>query len=43
MKRILLSFASAVLLAAPALVASDAGKEPIYIYLYARVTDHAYA
>jgi hypothetical protein len=40
MKRILLSFASAVLLAAPALVASDAGKEPIYIYLYARVTDH---
>jgi hypothetical protein len=40
MKRILLSIASAVLLAVPALLAFDAGKEPIYIYLYARVTDH---
>jgi hypothetical protein len=40
MKRILLSFACAVLFVRPALVASDAGKEPIYIYLYTRVTDH---
>jgi hypothetical protein len=30
----------ALLLAAPALSAPDAVKQPIYIYLYARVTDH---
>lgn len=40
MKRILLFFAFAVMLAASGPAASDAGKEPIYIYLYARVTDH---
>ncbi len=40
MKSILFSFLSAVLLAAPALAGSGAAKEPVYIYLYARVTDH---
>jgi hypothetical protein len=40
MKRTFLSIAFATLLVAPALVAADASKGPIYIYLYARVTDH---
>ena len=40
MKQFFLFFAAAVLLAAPAPPAPDAVKEPLYIYLYARVTDH---
>jgi hypothetical protein len=40
MKRILHFSAVAFLLASPALFGADAGKQPIYVYLYARVTDH---
>jgi hypothetical protein len=40
MKRILPALSAAILLAAPVVVAADAAKEPIYIYLYASVTDH---
>ncbi len=40
MKRAIFSFISAVLLVGNALAASDAAKQPIYVYLYARATDH---
>lgn len=40
MKWNLLCFASLVLVAVSALRAADAAKQPIYIYLYASVTDH---
>ncbi len=40
MKCTVISFLSSVLLGGLALAASDAGKEPIYIYLYSRVADH---
>jgi hypothetical protein len=40
MRRNLLFIASLALFAAPALVAADTAKQPVYIYLYASVTDH---